>query len=257
MSPKYPDSHRRSYSPIRRSKDEDVEAIYKWLTEESSAGIEPNFLCNWGVIQSEHNDGNLLIFVDQTTDAAIAFLSGHLRTNGILQVKHDYKRRGVGRGLVEYCVERAQEYDESVLFVECNPASSIPFWARMGFKLASDDNNSNCAYRILERSFDLPERGREMSVTVRFYPEEKKWNKDVAACEETVVIGKQRSDGRIQLSRRISFPEGFYTEVRDPVVEVSVNDVIQYCDKAKYEESDARGVLRCRNGWFIDAWLPK
>ncbi|KDB72250.1 hypothetical protein AZ21_0490 [Bordetella bronchiseptica B20-10725633] len=40
-------------------------------------------------------------------------------------------------------------------------------------------------------------------------------------------------------------------------MEVSVNDVIQYCDKAKYEESDARGVLRCRNGWFIDAWLPK
>lgn len=122
----------------------------------------------------------------------------------------------------------------------------------MGFKLTPGSEPPNRAYRVLERTHVLPESGPDLSVVVRFFPESKKWEPETKPYEQTTVPAKVLADGSIQLARRVSFPEDAYPGVRDVVVEVEVDGVQQFCDKAKYADVWSRGVQRCRNGWFID-----
>lgn len=247
----------RSRSSIRRSREEDIVAIRAWLEAEDAAGVHGNFLCNWSVIERAHHDRELLVYVDGLSGLPVAFQLGRLLTSGILQVKHEFRGRGIGTKLVEYCVRLAHRKGESVLAIQCKPSTSIPFWERMGFKLVPGSDPSNCAYRVLERMHAVPELGPDLKVVVRFFPESRKWKQDVTPYEQTTVSAKRLADGSIQLVRRVSFPEDAYPEVRDVVVEVEIDGVQQFCDKAKYDEVQARGVQRCRNGWFIDVIRPK
>lgn len=158
--------------------------------------------------------------------------------------------------MVEHCVNLAYRKGEDLLFIQCEPATSAPFWQSMGFTLVPGSETPKRAYRILERTHALPVVGTSEEVLIRFYPEEKKWNDEIEAYQQTVVAGKMLPNGVIQLGRRISFHEGAYPHVRDVVVEAKVNGVFQFCDKAKYSAIQARGVTQCKNGWFVDQLLP-
>ncbi|SEJ48260.1 MULTISPECIES: GNAT family N-acetyltransferase [unclassified Variovorax] len=252
-----PEARAGSRSVIRRSKPEDIALIRSWLEAEDAAGVHGNFLCNWSVIARAHEDQELLVYIDGKTGLPVAFQLGRLLQSGILQVKQDFRGRGIGKKMVAYCVNLARHKGEDLLVIQCKPSSSIPFWQRMGFTLIPDSDPPNKAYRVLERRHDLPAVGKPVDVVIRFYPEERKWRDACAALVQLAASGKELPDGVIQLDRRISFHEDAYPLARDVVVEAEVNGVRQFIDKAKYRELQQRGVTRCRNGWFIDQIRPE
>ena len=237
---------------IRRSRPEDIVAIRAWLEVEEAAAVQGNFLCNWSVIARAHEENELLVYIDGKSGHPVAFQLGKLLHPGILQVKQEFRGRGIGKKLVEYCVSLANRKGESLLSIQCKPSASLPFWENMGFKLIPGSDPPNKAYRILERVHALPVVGTLVEAVVRFYPEEKKWKEGTPPYQQAVVEAKAQPSGLVQLSRRVSFHEDAYPHVRDVVVEVEINGKCQFCDKAKYSEVQARGVVRCKNGWFID-----
>ena len=244
-------------SVIRRSKAEDITAIRSWLEAEEAAGVHGNFLCNWSVIARAHKDKELLVYIDGKTGLPVAFQLGRLLQSGILQVKQDFRGRGIGKKMVAYCVNLARRKGEDLLVIQCKPSSSIPFWQRMGFTVIAESDPPNKAYRILERRHDLPKVGTVVEAVIRFFPEDRKWRDACPALVQIAALGKELPGGVIQLDRRVSFHEDAYPLVRDVVVEAEVNGVRQFIDKAKYRELQQRGVMRCRNGWFIDQIRPE
>lgn len=244
-------------SGIRRSKPEDLVAIRAWLEEEEAAGVHGSFLCNWSIIERAHKDKELLVYIDGRSGTPVAFQLGRLLQSGIMQVKHDFRGRGIGKRMVDYCVNLARRKGEDLLAIQCKPSTSIPFWERMGFTVIPGSEPPNRAYRVLERRHQLPEVGTPVEVVVRFYPEERKWHDACLPLLQVEASGKELPGGVIQLDRRISFHEDAYPLARDVVVEAEVNRVRQFMDKAKYRASQQRGVRRCRNGWFMDQIRPK
>lgn len=240
---------------IRRCRPADLQAILAWLKEEEALEIEGNFLCNLSIIERAYHEKELLVCVDGTTGAAVAFQLGGLLQSGILQVKHSHRGRGIGRKLVEHCVKRALGQDQCLLHIQCKPRSSVPFWKKMGFTLAPGDGGQLYAYRMLDKRLALPGIGVSADVVVCFYPEEKKWHPEVAALSEHIPVAEITAEGDILLDRRILFHKTAHPGAWDVLVEIKVNGTVRYLDKAKYGEAQAIGVVRCRNGWYIDRIL--
>ncbi len=254
MSPKLkPTRSRRTRSSIRRSTDEDLRAIHSWLVEEEARGVEGNFLCNWRLTEKAHREGRLLVFIDGSSRTPVAYQWGGLVTPGILQVRLDMRGKGIGRKLVARCIADAYKHEECLLFIQCTPSSSIPFWQKMGFTLLGRPGGNNYAYRVLEKKRALPTNGRLVHVAIKFYPESRKWDKAVAPYTTAVPIAAITPDGVIHLGERVFFFEDLYRNVQDVVVQVEVNGEVRFCDKARYEEAHQLGVRRCTNGFYIDA----
>ncbi len=135
----------------------------------------------------------------------------------------------------------------------------------MGFKLCVSDTELDIdhsdiyAYRILGKKFLLPGNMPHVSIRVSFFPEEKKWHpEDMTDAFETfspeaVLL----EDGSIQLAERVCFHEYRFPKLahggNDTVVEIEVDGLILYCNKARYDQGKAIGVERCTNGFYIDA----
>jgi len=100
---------------IRRSNNRDIREIHDWLLEEDVQGVHGNFLCNWHLTYQSHEKGALLVLTDETEDRPIAYQWGMLLSSGILQVRNECRGKGLGRLLVEHCVELAIQQDEMVL----------------------------------------------------------------------------------------------------------------------------------------------
>jgi N-acetylglutamate synthase-like GNAT family acetyltransferase len=238
-------------SNIRKSTDADIKAIRQWLAQEESQEIDGNFLCNWNLTFEAHSEGELLVYVDPASGVAVAYQWGGLVQPGILQVRNDMRHRGIGRALVARRIKEARRKNTPLLFIQCTPESSIPFWRRMGFTLLQRKGDTY-GYRVLSRHFKDPTDAVDLSVTIRFYPEEKKWRPDVAAISETSPAATITKDGTVHLADRVLFHERIYEHVRDVVVEIVINGKCVYCDKAKYPNAEELGVARCLNGYYLD-----
>lgn len=239
-------------SSIRRSKRTDLEAIHTWLLEEEAQEVHGNFLCNWSAIERSHRDGDLLVYIDGKTGLPLAFQLGRLIRPGILQVRYGYRRTGLGQKMVERCVALAKKRNQYLLYIECNPSTSIPFWQRMGFTLIKSDSERNYAFRIMDKPLELPADGNDVAVVIRFFPESKKWE----AATKPYVVHSSRArvtpDGVVHLAERVQFHEEAFPNVRDVVVEIEVEGSYRFCDKAKYNKAQEIGVTRCMNGFYID-----
>jgi len=240
-------------STIRRSRPRDLQCIHEWLDHEERRGVHGNFLCNWSIIKSAHRNGELLVYVDGRTQRPVAFQLGGLLQPGILQVHSNFRGTGIGQKLVERCVSDAIKRDECLLFIECKPSSSIPFWQRMGFTLLGGTDGKNYAYRVLPKYFDLPGDGTPTEVIVRFYSEERKWEEAVAPLLEARPPASRSLDGTVRFAERVSFHKALCPKSNDPVVELSVDGRTLYLDKAKYERGAELGIRRCINGFYIDS----
>jgi GNAT superfamily N-acetyltransferase len=240
---------------IRRSTDRDIRAIHKWLSDDAQSGVE-NFLCNWDLTKKSHKEGKLIVYVDSKSDTAVAYQCGSLCCPGILDVRHDMGRKGIGRKLVEYRIAEAYANDECFLHIQCTPATSIPFWQRMGFSLMEPGNRNQFAYRILEKKHTVPANAETVEVAIRFFPEDRKRDKKIPAYSISTPHAVQTSDGVVHLNERVSFFNLLLPDSRDPVVEIEVAGQLRYLDKAKYPEARQIGVKRCHNGFFIDQLFP-
>lgn len=242
---------------IHGATEADLSAIREWLVEEESRGVEGNFLCNWEEIENAQRTSRLLVCVDGSGRIPVAFEFGGLIDPGIMQVRKEFRGRGIGRKLVDYCVQRALESDECLLYIQCKPPRSIPFWEKMGFKLVPGNTGENYAYRVLEKPLELPSSGTDVEVAIRFFPESCKWKQRVKALVTVAPQAKETSDGRIWLAERALFHKCAFPDALDVVIEIEVNGRRLFLDKAKYPLARNLGVKRCSNGFYIDVISPQ
>ena len=241
---------------IRSAKKDDLQHIKTWLVDENRRDIEGNFLCNWEVIQDAFEGGELLVGA-LDDDLPIAFQLGGLLTPGILQVKHEYRGFGIGRKMVRHSIEFAKNNDEFLLYIQCTPSSSIGFWKKMEFVLIPDETTRNFfAYQVLEKPLELPPKGTEVAVSIKFFPEERRWNSDALPYAEGIPRAVVLDNGSIALAQRVLFHQTALSSGGDAIVEIKVNGDALYCDKAKYPEARDVGICQCRNGYYIDLITP-
>ena len=247
----------KSNSSIRHSTVEDIKFIHSWLEEQSYRQISGSFLCNWNLTELSHEEGGLLVYIDESIGKPIAYQWGGLVRPGIIEVRHDMRGKGIGRQLVEQRVNEAYNNDECLLFIQCKPSTSIPFWSHMGFTLLEQNNGDNYAFRILEKTHQLPVNAKLVSVAIRFYPESKVWCDTTQPIELATPQAVLTTDNIAHLKNRVYFFKRIYPDIGDPVVEIIVDGKVLICDKAKYVEASQFGVCRCTNGFYIDRLLLK
>jgi GNAT superfamily N-acetyltransferase len=240
---------------IRWSTDDDLGKILQWLKEEDRFEIHGNFLCNWELTRECHNEGKLLVLIDKLQELPIGYQWGQLLRPGIMQIRNEWRRKGLGRLLVEHCIGLANQQDEAVLRIECKPSSSVSFWESMGFEIVRGTYDQNAkAYQILTKKLELPGQGESVKVRVSSYPEEKKWHSDIHPLSIFSPIAVRGSEGIIYFEERVAFYSA--DPNRDLVIEIILDNTIVYCDKAKYEPAKHHGVKWCRNGFFMDFVEP-
>lgn len=241
-------------SPLRLSTPADIEAIHNWVSAEKARGLDGNFLGNWKQTLKAHRERKLLVYVDPQTDLPIGYQWGGLIEPGILQVKHEMRGRGIGRQLVEHRIAQARRKEQDLLYIECQPATSIPFWQKMGFKLLPPANGKQYAYQILEKALALPPHGSPVDIEIRFYPEATLWEPTTPAVVSSTPKAFAYADGVIRLAERVHSFDRLYPELGDAVVEILLNGKPLFKDKAKRESAASIGVRRCPslNGYFID-----
>lgn len=239
---------------IRRSQAADLPALRSWLEREEALGVQGNFFCNWSIIERAHRARELLVYIDRPSGQPIAFQLGRLLSPGILQVRSEYRRTGVGREMVEYCIQLALRNDQCLLYIECEPATSIPFWQRLGFTHLSGDKDKNYAYRVLEKPLQLPlpGAGAKARVCISFYPEERNWNATLPPYTSSTLDAMRLSDGTVHLDKRVLFHERAHGQCRDVVVEIEVDGQLLHLGKAKHQQALRFGLKRCKNGWYVD-----
>ena len=196
--------------------------------------------------------GELTVFVDGNLGQPIGYQLGGLIRPGILQVRQEYRRKGIGRKLVERCVRLAVRREQPLLYITCEPPTSIPFWKAMGFRLLPNRGHPVAAYRVLNKSFVLPAEGEPIEVVISFYPNERMWEPATPAVHSDSPVACLMSGHVVQLERRVALHEEIIEGYGDPVVEITINGRSVYLDKAKYPESKDIGVQRCTNGYYID-----
>ena len=240
---------RRAASPIRASTEADITGIHNWLKLEEAAAVTDK---NWELTLQAHQQAKLLVYVDRQSQVAVGYQWGALLEPGILQVRSDMRHQGIGRKLVQHRITQARRQNQGILYIQCKPRSSIPFWRRMGFTLLEDkDSVRQYAYRLLHRARPLPPGGEPVEVSIRFYPEEAKWKADTAPFMTASPPACVYPEGHVRLGERV-YGLSRFPNTRDVVVEVIVNGQRRYRDKAKYDAAANVGLQRCRNGYFID-----
>jgi GNAT superfamily N-acetyltransferase len=233
---------------VRLATKDDMRKVLAWLREEQLEGRPGNFLCNWNVIEAEHKRRAVIVCVDRQSGAPVGFFAGSLATDAIVGVKYGLRGSGIGRALVERAVERSEDRDEHLLLVECAPITSVPFWEGMGFTRVGEKH----AYRVLPVKHELPPGAARIDVTIRFYPEEKKWHPDVQPLHSYAPVAVRISAEEVQLAERVFFFAALHPDARNVVAEVILGSTTVYADKVKYPEGERIGFKRCRNGYQID-----
>ena len=242
-------SARRGKSGIRKSTDADLQAIHAWLVDQETRNIPGTFLCNWELTEKCHREGKLLVYIDGASEQPVAYLWDNL---GILEVRHDMRRKGIGRKLVEHRIKQAIKDNECFLYIQCEPTSSVPFWQRMGFTLLAPKNENTYAYRFLEKEHQLPSDGVPVNVVIRFFSEDRKRNKNTPARCVATSDAVKTSDGIVHLAERVACFTDPHQNSGDLVIEVEAAGKILVCDKAKYPIARDIGVQRCDLGFFLD-----
>ena len=235
---------------IQKARPDDVAYIHEWLIEQEKEEVEGSFLCNWNLTYESFQNGELIVFVESSSNNAVAYQWGSLTSPGILEVRADMRGKGIGKRLVEYRINQARENEACILRIQCKPASSIPFWKKMGFELTG--SGSNYAYRLLEHELALPEEGEEVNVQIRSFPNSRQWNENTLPVIETSQTGFLENNETVYLAKRVCIPSFLDAWDGDVVVEIIVNESSVYVDKAKYPEAEKLGIVRMPNGFSID-----
>lgn len=228
-------------------------ALHQWLLDQEQGDIPGNFLCNWELTLDAHRKRKLLVYVDGELNMAVAYQWGSLLRPGILQVRSDMQGRGIGRALVNRRLAEAHKNGTGLLRIECQPSSSIAFWQRMGFTVKPDSQGRNFAYRTLPHALQVPPSGEDLIVTVRLFPEARKWDEGTSPALVVSAEARVGEEGALYLRERIYLPTCFCGIERDALVEIFAGNQLLYRDKAKYEQARRLGVRECPNGFYLDS----
>lgn len=121
-----------------------LEQITRWLQEEreiSGCG----FYCNLTVIKKAFADKEVVCVTAKNEAIAFAVFTRHkyTATIEIAEVCPSYRGSGVGKFLIEGCLQALAKRDVRVVDLECEPKKSEGFWQHMGFCRIPDEVDEN------------------------------------------------------------------------------------------------------------------
>ena len=203
--------------------EQDLDAILGWLEREHREDGE-GFWDNRARIREALGQGKL--WVRRAGGEAVAFQAFEGEV-GIVNVRKDMQRQGLGTALFEASLERAMASGVNVLVGECAPASSLSFWERHGFTRYHDRGRRGAilVYRVLRRRLDVPEELPRVRVKVSFFPDLVLSDPSVAPIAEHVVSAGRWDDGGLTLEERDAAE--FIGVQRDPKLTCYVIDELE------------------------------
>jgi len=212
------------------------------MAQESREAGSP-FLCNWNLTKEVHDEGGLIVAINK--DEPIAYIWADF---GIVEVREDYRGKGVGRSLVEHALDYARKSNAFCVSIECAPQTSIPFWKHMGFKLYKE----KYAYLILDKILTLPKKGEVIDVEISFYPECKKWKPETTALKVFSPLALKASNGIIYLADRVAIFADRSIWCSHPVLGIKISGNEVYLDKAQYQKARDIGVQYNNSSYAIE-----
>lgn len=239
-----------STAVIERSRPTDLRSIEQWMRSDAAAGIDGSFLCNWAIIEQEHELGNVLVYRRAPRGAPIAFQVDRHLIDGIMQVRGKYRGTGVGTELARHCLADAEAKGQPLVWLQAAPETSASFWDRFGFRFSWREHKL-MAYQILPAAFPRPSSASDAAVVIEFERHDRRYNPDRYPVERFALPG-WIVDRQLQLSRRV----GAFAKLVAPngylAVRILVDGQQIFHDRTSGDAAEALGVRNCRGGAFIE-----
>jgi GNAT superfamily N-acetyltransferase len=187
---------------FRPAVDSDIHLIEQWLKEQS-AGCDSLYV-NWNVTLQVYEERGIFVYEDAESKEPVAYFWGSLNsTSSILEVRLDRRGQGIGRAVVAELLEMAVASGEGLLWIDCAPSSSEPFWRKMGFDIEVGSPRSS-AKRILHIPRSIPSSAVPVNVIVRFFNEEALYSNGVSPLAEYSPSAAKDENGTIWLSAKLA-----------------------------------------------------
>ena len=234
---------------ISIATNEDFEQIESWLKAEYEQ-LQEGFWVNRSHIKRAYEEGRLMVF--RRNGEAVAFHSHavNLQTDSIFVVRPDMRGCGIGLALARHIIDNAKATDACLIHISCAPASSLPFWEKLGFGRIRNDERSGAleSFLPLDKTLVLPAEGNIVSVVIQFFSEDA----GAPLLSEHRPQAKRLGDGSIALGERvIGFDQSLTADIR---VSVEVDGKLLFPpDRAKYREH--YGFTRRDGAFFLDRIL--
>lgn len=113
----------------------EVREIEKWLLTEEIKWKE-GFYCNWKIIYEHYQKQQLAVLFEKSKPIGFAIWNydyEKVPEIKIMEIKPTYRKRGLGRLLVENILNFLRN-EYCVVFVECSPHESESFWKNLRFQ---------------------------------------------------------------------------------------------------------------------------
>lgn len=133
-----------TFNPTQNNLDD----IKNWMEEEKNLPISENG--NWPSVISAFENNRLIIATDEKKTVGFYALRYSQSTFiiEVAEVKPNYRRKGVGRLLLEKIIERHQNEEIFALQLHCSPKSSHLIWKELGFEYFPDSPTDTSAGKI-------------------------------------------------------------------------------------------------------------
>ena len=121
---------------IRKPLTEDISQIIEWLEGERHANAQDSVAeAAIPVVAGTGYAGETLVLVHADGTTVLAFASYVANQIELLSVRGEHRRQGYGKKLAERVIDEIRQSSTPWrrVLLECNPASSVPFWASLGF----------------------------------------------------------------------------------------------------------------------------
>jgi GNAT superfamily N-acetyltransferase len=209
---------------IRLATKPDFEEIESWLKKEYKSG-QGGFYSNINLIKDGQKEGTLTVAVCESNNLPIAFYLGSKCMAEILEVKHDYRKKGIGKLLMKYILERAKK--EGCIGVSgfCSPKESLPFWLSIGFERVTNPNESYQVAYPLRRRHKLPMKITRCDIVFKLYEDD----------TDSKLLKTQKISAA-QCNQNYRLEEDFveYVFSSDTLLVIGVGDSELYNDKIKH-----------------------
>ncbi len=242
---------------VVKANEQDLRCVLAWLEREyneaEGEGFK-SFWCNRQIIQRSFGNDNLWVIREK--DEAIAFQVGNYAAE-IACVRKEFQRRGLGKKLFAAALARAKRDNVNVLWGECAPTSSFPFWNSLGFEQYNDpDSIDILVRRFIKRRFKLPKGKAPAAVEIEFYPEEVLYKKGVPAVSVHTPNATLLEDRRVFLVERVMSIE--LAGGKDLVIKIKLDGIQRCFCKAKHKEAIGAGVQYDGPGrtFYVDVIEP-